>query len=445
MADEHMPCPHERDRASLHVNENTSLQAGVRRREVWSWAMYDFANSGYTTVVITAVFNTYFVSAVAGGAPWATLAWTAALAVSYLIIMVTGPVIGAYADAHAAKKKLLAITTVGCVVCTAALALVEPGDLWLAVVFIVLSNAFFGAGENLIAAFLPEIAQGEAMGRVSGWGWSLGYMGGLVSLGCSLAYVSWAQSAGLPASDFVPVTMLITAALFALASVPAFVYLRERVPSATEIHAAAQHVFATLWRTLCDASSRTDLRRFLLCLVFYQAGIQAVVALAAIYAQQAMGFTTQDTIALILVVNVTAAIGALSFGQVQDRLGHVRTLVLTLLGWLTAIALAWAAQSTVTFWLAANVVGLSLGASQSAGRALVGYLSPPARSAEFFGLWGFAVKLSAVLGPLTYGLVTWISAGDHRLALLITGVYFVAGIAIALRIDARRGRLAALA
>ncbi len=114
-----MPCPNEPDRASLQVNENTSLQSGVQRREVWSWAMYDFANSGYTTVVITAVFNAYFVSAVAGGAPWATLAWTAALAVSYLIIMVTGPVIGAYADAHAAKKKLLAITTVGCVVCTA--------------------------------------------------------------------------------------------------------------------------------------------------------------------------------------------------------------------------------------------------------------------------------------------------------------------------------------
>ncbi|MES2563789.1 MAG: MFS transporter [Pseudomonadota bacterium] len=440
-----MPCPNEPDRASLQVNENTSLQSGVQRREVWSWAMYDFANSGYTTVVITAVFNAYFVSAVAGGAPWATLAWTAALAVSYLIIMVTGPVIGAYADAHAAKKKLLAITTVGCVVCTAALALVEPGDLWLAVVFIVLSNAFFGAGENLIAAFLPEIAQGEAMGRVSGWGWSLGYVGGLVSLGCSLAYVSWAQSAGLPASDFVPVTMFITAALFALASLPAFVFLRERAQNATATYAGARHVFGTLCRTLRDASSRTDLRRFLLCLVFYQAGIQAVVALAAIYAQQAMGFTTQDTIALILVVNVTAAIGALLFGQVQDRLGHVRTLVLTLLGWLTAIALAWAAQSTVTFWLAANVVGLSLGASQSAGRALVGYLSPPARSAEFFGLWGFAVKLSAVLGPLTYGVVTWISAGDHRLALLITGAYFVAGIAIALRIDARRGRLAALA
>ena len=179
--------------------------------------------------------------------------------------------------------------------------------------------------------------------------------------------------------------------------------------------------------------------------MFYQAGIQAVVALAAIYAQQAMGFTTRDTIALILVVNVTAALGAFAFGHVQDRLGHVRTLELTLIGWIAAVLLAWRAEGPALFWAAANLVGVCLGASQSAARALVGYLSPPARSAEFFGLWGLAVKLSAVLGPLTYGFVTWFSKGDHRLAILLTGGYFVIGLAIAARVNVRRGRTMALA
>jgi UMF1 family MFS transporter len=196
---------------------------------------------------------------------------------------------------------------------------------------------------------------------------------------------------------------------------------------------------------LRNASRFTDLRRFLLCVVFYQAGIQAVVALAAIYAQQAMGFTTRDTIVLIIVVNVSAALGAFGFGHVQDRLGHVATIVLTLVGWLVAIALAWLAEGPRLFWIAANLVGICLGASQSAGRALVGYLSPPSRTAEFFGLWGLAVKLSAVLGPITYGIVTWVSGGDHRLALLITGVYFVIGIAIVARVNVARGRLSALA
>ena len=408
--------------------------------------MYDFANSGYTTVVITAVFNAYFVAEVARGATWATFAWTCALAVSYLLIMATAPVIGAYADARAAKKKLLIVTTLGCVACTAGLALVGPGDLALAVLFIVLSNYFFGTGENLIAAFLPEIASSEAMGRVSGWGWSLGYLGGIASLVLSLTYVSAAQARGASAGDFVPVTMLITAAMFALASIPAFVFLRERnSPGAPHARHAFRASLARVAETLRNASRFTDLRRFLLCVVFYQAGIQAVVALAAIYAQQAMGFTTRDTIVLIIVVNVSAALGAFGFGHVQDRLGHVATIVLTLVGWLVAIALAWLAEGPRLFWIAANLVGICLGASQSAGRALVGYLSPPSRTAEFFGLWGLAVKLSAVLGPITYGIVTWVSGGDHRLALLITGVYFVIGIAIVVRVNVARGRLSALA
>lgn len=206
----------------------------MRPREVWAWAFYDFANSGYTTVVITAVFNAYFVAEVAGRAPWATFAWTSALAVSYALIMLTAPVIGAYADAHAAKKRLLLFTTAGCVVFTAGLALVGSGDLALGIGLIILSNFFFGSGENLVAAFLPEIAEGEAMGRVSGWGWSLGYLGGLVALGACLAYVTHAQAQGASAADFVPVTMLITAAIFALASLPTFLFLRERAQPAAD-------------------------------------------------------------------------------------------------------------------------------------------------------------------------------------------------------------------
>jgi MFS transporter, UMF1 family len=141
---------------------------------------------------------------------------------------------------------------------------------------------------------------------------------------------------------------------------------------------------------------------------------------------------------------VTAAFGAFVFGQVQDRLGHVRTVVFTLLGWIVAILLAWAAEGPLLFWLAANLVGVCLGASQSAGRALVGFLSPPSRSAEFFGLWGLSVKFSAVLGPVTYGVTTWLSAGDHRLAILLTGIYFIVGIAILTKVDVKRGRAQAL-
>jgi UMF1 family MFS transporter len=417
------------------------LRPGVAKREVWAWAMYDFANSGYTTVVITAVFGAYFVAVVASNAAWATFVWTLALSVSYALVMLTAPLIGAWADAHASKKKWLWLTTLGCVGFTAALYFASPGALVLAIAALVLSNYFFGTGENLIAAFLPELARPRALGRISGWGWALGYVGGLVSLGASLAYISGAQAAGQGAAEFVPVAMLITAAIFLLASLPTLLMLRERATP------TGPHTPRNAWRqvryTLGHLRQLPDLRRFLVCTVLYQAGIQAVITLAAIYATLVFRFDTQQTIVLVLVVNVTAALGAFAFGHVQDRIGHVRAIALTLVGWIVMVGLAWAAPDERMFWVAANLAGLCMGASQSAGRAMVGLLAPPAHQAEFFGLWGLAVKLASIIGPLTYGATSWLTAGDHRQALLITGLYFVAGLVVLRGIRAGRGRRAA--
>jgi UMF1 family MFS transporter len=428
---------------SLAPSRRSALEADVKPREVWGWAMYDFANSGYTTVVITAVFNAYFVSVVAGNAHWATFAWTLALSVSYLAIMLSAPLIGAYADAHAAKKKLLMLTTFGCVLGTALLALAGPGELALACLLIVFSNFFFGTGENLVAAFLPELAKGKALGKVSSWGWSLGYLGGLLSLGVCLGYVTWAQAQGQSAAQFVPVTMLITAAIFALASLPTFLFLRERARP-QKVAGLYSRAFRRVFDTIRHARSYKDLARFLACIVLYQSGVSAVVALAAIYAEQAMKFSTRDTLMLILVVNVTASLGALAFGYLQDRIGHIRAIALTLFGWCAMVIIAWSSTTPASFWLAANVAGICMGASQSAGRALVGFLSPATRRAEFFGLWGFAVKLASILGPLTYGAVTWATGSNHRLAMLVTGVFFVLGLVVLLGIDIRRGRRTAL-
>jgi len=417
------------------------LAPEVRLLEVWAWSMYDFANSGYTTVVITAVFGAYFVSTVAGNAPWATFAWTAALSVSYMAVLAGAPLIGAWADAQAAKKRLLLASTAGCVLCTAMLALAGPGAVALAMVFIILSNFFFGVGENLIAAFLPELADSRAMGRVSGWGWSFGYLGGIVALGLCLMYIMNARTRGIPDAASVPVTMLITAGFFVVASTPTFLLLRERAKPQQR----RTQPWARVRETLQHSGEFRDLRRFLLCMLFYQAGIQAVIALAAIYAEQVMRFHTGQTIALILVVNLTASIGAFAFGYAQDYLGHVRAISVTLLGWILMVLVAATTRSTEGFWIAANIAGLCMGSSQAAGRAVVGYLSPPERLGEFFGLWGLAVKGASIFGPLTYGLVTWALPGNHRLAMLAVGSYFVVGLLLLRGVDIERGRGRALA
>jgi len=424
-----------------------ALNDGVRKREVFGWAMYDFANSGYTTVVLTAVFNAYFVAAVAGGAAWATLAWTAALGGSRAICMLTMPTLGAYADVRAAKKRLLMITTALCVISTAALATVGPGDVALGIALIVLSNLFYAYGESLTAAFLPELSKPKALGRVSGWGWSFGYFGGMLTLGLSLAYVITSQQRGQTGADFVPVTMWITAVIYGLASVVTFTLLKERAqpqagaPDGEGLTASLARLRDT-WR---HAQRHVDFVWLMVCGFFYQAGISVVIALAAVYAEQVLGFKQIDTMLLVFLVNIAAAVGAFGFGYLQDSVGHKRALGGTLIGWVVMTVLAYVATTSALFWVAAVIAGLCMGSSQSAGRAMVGLFAPRDRLAEYFGLWTFATSLASIAGPLTYGLVTWATAGNHRLAIVSTGLFFVVGWLAIRPINVSRGAAAATA
>ncbi len=422
-----------------------ALNPGVRKREVFGWAMYDFANSGYTTVVLTAVFAAYFVGAVASGAEWATFAWTAALSVSHLIVMFTMPALGAWADRHAGKKRLLWMTTLGCVTATAALAWVQPGAVVLGVVLIIVSNVFFAWGESVISAFLPEIARPQAMGRVSGWGWSLGYVGGMLALGLCLAYVLRAQAQGKTAAEFVPVTMLITAVLFAVASVFTLSLLRERAsPSIDPGPGGLRASLVRLRQTWGQARHYRDFMWLLACAAAYQGGVAVAIALAAIYAEQVIGFQPQETMVLIFVLNLAAMVGAFGFGYGQDRLGHKLALGVTLVGWIATCVIAALSQSKAEFWWAAVIAGLCMGSSQSAGRAMAGMLAPPARLAEFYGLWTFATRVASIVGPLTYGAITWATGGDQRTAILSTAVMFVIGLGLLLPVNMQRGREAAL-
>lgn len=408
--------------------------------------MYDFANSGYTTVVLTAVFNTYFVSVIAAGegsshSGNATLLWTIALAIANTLVLVSAPILGAIADHSAGKKRFLIVTSLGCILFTALLGLAGPGDVALAMLLVILATFMFSTGENLIAAFLPEIAPPDQAGRISGYGWTIGYLGGMLVLGLCLLAINLAQAQGKSAAEYVPLCMLIVAACFALGTLPTFLWLRERAkPSAYTPGQLIQAGFQRLRLTFSHAHRFTDLLRFLMALAIYQCGVNVVVVLAAVYAQQVMGFTTTDTIKLILVVNLTAALGAFVLGHVQDRLGSVRTLAITLGIWIVAISALYMSETRTHFWLGANLIGIALGAIQSGSRALVSQFSPPQYAGEFFALWGLAGKLAAIIGPLSYGAITYLSQGNHRLALLSTLVFFVGGLIALFTVNEQRGK-----
>jgi UMF1 family MFS transporter len=423
-----------------------SLNPGVKKREVFGWAMYDFANSGYTTVVITAVFAAYFVGGIAQKAEWATFAWTAALSVSYAIVMLTMPSLGAYADLHAAKKRLLVLTTVACVIATAALAFAGPGSVTLAILLIVLSNTFYAYGESLTGAFLPELAKPEAFGKVSGWGWSFGYFGGMLALGISLAYVLWSQSKGISADKFVPVTMLITAMLYGAAACVTFWLLKERaVPNPKALQQSGfKASLAQLKITFNQAKNYKDFMWFLACGVCYQGGVAVAITLAAIYAEQVIGFKPQETMVLIFVLNVAAAIGAFGFGYFQDKVGHKIALSITLVGWIATCIIAAITTTKGGFWYAAGIAGFCMGSSQSAGRAMAAMFAPSKQVGEFFGLWTFATRLASIIGPLSYGAITWMTGGNQRIAIMSTSVLFIAGLLLLIPVDVARGRAAAL-
>jgi UMF1 family MFS transporter len=411
------------------------------RKEIFGWAMFDFANSSYTTIVVTVIFNVYFATRVVADPGQGDFLWSVGVATSQLVIVVTAPFLGALADFSGAKKKFLFVSYLICVLGTAGLGLVTPGAVTLALVLFIISNAAFSASENFVSAFLPEIAPREMIGRVSAYGWSLGYFGGLACLGLCLVLL-WARG-GLdraPPNDWYRLTCLLTAGFFALAAVPTFLWVKERkAPEALPPGQTYLTVgFSRLRETFREIRRYGDLFKFLCAFFFIGCGLWTVVAFSGIYATQTLKLTQAQTLIFFVIVQVTAAVGAFVFGQIQDRIGSVVTIQITLLIWLAVILGAYLSQGITGLYLVGNLAGVALGATQSAGRALVGLFSPLDKEGEFFGFWGLSYKLAAVLGLPVFGIISsW--TGSQRLAILVTGLFFVVGGLLMFTVNEKRG------
>ena len=234
--------------------------------------------------------------------------------------------------------------------------------------------------------------------------------------------------------------------MFALAATPTFLWLEERAVALHPVNGRISYLktgFGAIRRTLREARRFRDLFRFLTALIIIQAGVSTVVVVAAIYAQETLGIDAAGLVRMLMVVNVAAAAGALTIGHVQDRYGSVRAMLIALLIWITAVLLVLKADTADDIWPAAILIGFAMGSGQAAGRALVGHLTPVARTAEFFGLWGFANRLAAILGPVSYGLISYTTGGNQRVAVLSTLTFFVLGLVLLLRVDEARGQRAA--
>jgi UMF1 family MFS transporter len=415
------------------------------RREIFGFMMFDFANSSYTTVIITTVFGAYFVRAVVNQANRGELLWAVTLSISYALVMLLGPVLGAMADSTGLKKRFLFATYLLCVLFTALLFFVKPGFVALAMAFVVLSNAGYSYSENFVSSFLPDIAGEHEMGRISGYAWGFGYVGGLLSLALCLVIISSLEAPG-DGVLAIRLSTLVTALFFGIAAIPTFLWIRERrinrIPS-MGMGGYFRTAFSRLGETAREVSRFGQLVKFLISLFFFYSGIAIVISFAVIYAQKELGFSPALSIVLVIVVNVTAVAGAFAFGFIGDRIGLKNTVLITLIVWIATVLAAYYTRSQRTFWTVACMAGVAMGASQSSARALVGLFSPRSKSAEFFGFWGFSGKLSAIVGLLSFGIMSSVF-GSNRIAILTTLFYFVIGLIVLLFVNEKRGREAAV-
>ncbi|WP_246131763.1 MFS transporter [Pistricoccus aurantiacus] len=439
--------------------ERLSSRPYASRKEIFGWAMFDFANQAFTLLIITVVFGELYTTVIVGdrGDDYrlANLLWSAALAISYLLVVILGPLCGAVMDYAAAKKRFLFISYLATVIATGLLYFVAPGYVWLGFLLIVLSNTAYSLGESFIAAFLPELGPPRSLGRISGFGWALGYVGGLFAAGFTLVVLG-----DTSAENFERIRWVgpFAAGFFLVTAIPTFLWLKER-GVATSLPPRVSYTDIALARvrqTLQDLRRFRDLAIFLVSLLFSMAGVYIIIAFAFIYGAQVIRWDESVRNLMFIIVQITAAVGALGFGFIQDRIGAKITYLFTLVLWVAAILAIWATPE-VTAWLNAwlgldwqaqhlflvvgCLAGLSLGSSQSASRALVGLFSPRDKAAEFFGFWGLANKLAGVIGIVGLGLLQ--AVVGLKASILLCAALFILAILICLSVNQARGQRAA--
>jgi MFS transporter, UMF1 family len=422
--------------------------------------MFDFANQGYTLLIITVVFGDLFTRVIVGDADneyrLGNLLWSVALSLGYLLVVLSAPVLGAIMDYAGARKRFLFHSYIATVLTTAALYFVAPGHIWLGVLLIVLSNYAYSIGESFIAAFLPDLGRAEDLGKISGFGWAMGYVGGLVATAFALLFLG---EVSLENFERIRWVGPFAAGFFLVTAIPTFLWLRER-GRPRRLPSTAGYVllgYRRVGATLRGLAQQRDLAVLMGSIFFAMCGIYIIVAFTFVYGAQVIGWDEPVRVMMFVVVQVTATIGALGFGFVQDRLGAKFTYGLTLLMWTVAVLLvfgtpwiaAWGRevlgqpwQAQYVFVVVGVLAGTCLGSTQSAGRAMVGMLAPRARAAELFGFWGLVSKAAAIVGLLGLGLLqAWL--GLH-LAILFCAVLFLLGWVVLLAVDEQRGRRAAL-
>lgn len=435
---------------SRRVQWPNPLDGLDRQREIWAWGFYDLANQSFTLLINTLLFPIFFREVVVGSTSQGDALWGLAAGGAYLIVAVLSPLLGAMADYRAVKKRMLVTMCVVCVLATCALATLPPGAAYLAVAIYVIAAVAYSIGDNFVGAFLPELATPSTMGRVSAFGWGIAYFGALVILvltTAAMALMAW------DTPDQWRPLFVAAGVWYLVMAIPTFLVLRERaaprpIPAGRTLLSIG---FSRTMETIGHARRHRHLFRFLWVMFVYSMGVNAMIFFSALIAKD-FGFGGAALAGFLIPITICGVLAAVVVGRIQDRIGG-RTTVHVFLGvWvLTAGAIiglrimvnaGYAAQAEWLFWIVGCLVGASMGGLGTAGRAMVGVFTPVERTAEFFGLWGVAVRLSGVIGIAGFGLLRGWSEMGSIAALM--GVFILAGMMLFM-VDERAGREEAIA
>jgi UMF1 family MFS transporter len=421
------------------------------RRAIWSWALYDFANSPFTTLVVTFIYAAYFTQAMVDDEIRGTGLWTLAVSATAIIVAVLSPLMGAVADRGGFRKTFLVLFTLTCVVATIRLAGIPPGaegssNAVRALIWFVIANIAFEMGCVFYNAFLPDVAPSGQIGRVSGYGWSMGYLGGLLAL--IVALVGFVQPAvpwfgfSTAAGENVRATNLLVAVWFVLFSIPIVLWVHEDRSRVARTGGVITASYRQLVDTFGAIRKYKQMVGFLVAHLLYNDGLVTVFAFGGIYAAGTFEFTIEEILIFGIVLNITAGVGAFAGGFLDDVLGGKRTIQLSLAGLIVATLLAILAPSRTWFWIAGIVIGISSGPNQSASRSLMGRFVPAHKENEFFGFFALSGKATAFLGPFVLGRLTE-AFESQRVGVSIVLVLFVLGALVLRRVDEKEGMVAA--
>lgn len=414
------------------------------RTAIIAWCLFDWANSSFPTIIVTFLFSAYFTKAVAPNPELGTALWGQVNSVMAIAAAVFAPLLGAIADQGGRRKPWLLALSLICIIGTASLWFVrpEPSSIAFALVAYALAGLGFELGLVFYNAMLPELAAPDRVGRISGWGWGIGYLGGLTCLIVNLLLFVQPDPAlfGLDraSAEHVRVTNLFAAGWFALFALPLFFLVPEPAGTGLPWKQAVRRGIGTLVDTFRRLRSHRNIAIFLLGKMIYIDGLNTLFAFGGIYAAGSFGMSFDQILLFAIALNVSSGLGAIAFAWIDDWVGAKPTILVALAAMTVLGAAILFVESKPAFIALTIGLGLFFGPAQASSRSLMSRLAPPESRAEFFGLFALAGRITAFLGPMLVGWVT-LAAQSQRAGMATILPFFVIGGLLLLFVTEPRG------